>query len=85
MTGLRVGLVCPYSFDRPGGVQNHVLGLAEALRGLGHHPAVLAPGDLPSLDPDLDFTSAGPALPVPYNGSIARVSFGPVTAARVRR
>ena len=25
---LRVGLVCPYSFDRPGGVQNHVLGLA---------------------------------------------------------
>ena len=34
MTGraLRVGLVCPYSFDHPGGVQNHVLGLAEHLR-----------------------------------------------------
>ncbi len=46
---------------------------------------MLAPGDLPSLDPELDFTSAGPALPVPYNGSIARVSFGPVTAGRVRR
>ena len=44
MSGLRIGLVCPYSFDRPGGVQNHVLGLAEALRGLGHHPAVLGPG-----------------------------------------
>ncbi|HEY5783591.1 MAG TPA: glycosyltransferase family 4 protein [Microlunatus sp.] len=85
MTGLRIGLVCPYSFDRPGGVQNHVLGLARALRELGHHPAVLAPGDLPALDPELDFTSAGPALPVPYNGSIARVSFGPVTAGRVRR
>ena len=85
MTGLRVGLVCPYSFDRPGGVQNHVLGLAAALRGLGHHPAVLAPGDLPALDPTGEFTSAGPALPVPYNGSIARVSFGPVTAGRVRR
>ncbi len=85
MTGLRIGLVCPYSFDRPGGVQNHVLGLAEALRGLGHHPAVLAPGDLPAADPELSFTSAGPALPVPYNGSIARVSFGPVTAGRVRR
>jgi len=85
MRGLRIGLVCPYSLDRPGGVQNHVLGLAEALRGLGHHPAVLAPGDLPALDPELDFTSAGPSLPVPYNGSIARVSFGPVTAGRVRR
>ena len=26
---LRVGLVCPYSLDVPGGVQAHVLGLAE--------------------------------------------------------
>ena len=83
MRGLRVGLVCPYSVDRPGGVQNHVLGLAGALRDLGHRPAVLAPGDLGPADGE--FTSAGPALPVPYNGSIARVSFGPVTAARVRR
>lgn len=82
-TGLRIGLVCPYSVDRPGGVQNHVLGLADALRDLGHRPAVLAPGDLGPADEQ--FTSAGPALPVPYNGSIARVSFGPVTAARVRR
>lgn len=82
-TGLRVGLVCPYSVDRPGGVQNHVLGLAAALRDLGHRPAVLAPGDLGPADEW--FTSAGPALPVPYNGSIARVSFGPLTAARVRR
>ena len=28
---LRVGLVCPYSLDVPGGVQAHVLGLAEQL------------------------------------------------------
>ncbi|HYI56931.1 MAG TPA: glycosyltransferase family 4 protein [Microlunatus sp.] len=85
MSGLRIGLVCPYSFDRPGGVQNHVLGLAHALRGLGHRPAILAPGDLDAHHAGLPFTSAGPALPVPYNGSIARVSFGPVIAGRVRR
>ena len=60
---LRIGLVCPYSFDRPGGVQNHVLGLAAALCGLGHHPAILAPGELTELDPGVEFTSAGPALP----------------------
>ena len=85
MTGLRIGLVCPYSFDRPGGVQNHVVGLARALRRLGHRPAILAPGDLDAQHADLPFTSAGPSVPVPYNGSIARVSFGPVTAGRVRR
>ena len=33
---MRVGIVCPYSLDVPGGVQNHVKDLAEALRGRGH-------------------------------------------------
>ena len=90
---LRVGLVCPYSFDRPGGVQNHVLGLAAHLRDAGHEPYVLGPGDPDALSaPDHvglrladRFTSTGRAVPVPYNGSVARVNFGPVTAARVRR
>jgi phosphatidyl-myo-inositol alpha-mannosyltransferase len=85
---LRVGLVCPYSFDRPGGVQNHVLGLAGHLRDAGHQPAVLGPGTAADLaDPDLAdvFTSAGTAVPVRYNGSVARVNFGPLSAARVRR
>ena len=45
---LRVGMVCPYSFDVPGGVQNHVLGLARYLRQAGHLAHVLAPGELRS-------------------------------------
>ena len=79
---LRVGLVCPYSLDVPGGVQAHVLGLADALRGLGHDAAVLAPaaGPVPEY-----VTPAGRALGLPYNGSVARVAFGPVSYARVRR
>ena len=86
---LRVGLVCPYSLESPGGVQNQVLGLADFLTGLGHQPSVLAPGVLSAdvlrpLDPDR-FTSAGSTVPVRYNGSVAKVSFGPRTAARVRR
>ena len=32
-----------------------------------------------------DFASVGAAMPVPYNGSVARVNFGPLSAARVRR
>jgi phosphatidyl-myo-inositol alpha-mannosyltransferase len=85
---LRVGMVCPYSFDVPGGVQNHVLGLARYLRQIGHRPYVLAPGELGASAAafDLeDFASAGSAMPVPYNGSVARVNFGPLSAARVRR
>jgi phosphatidyl-myo-inositol alpha-mannosyltransferase len=100
---MRIGLVCPYSFDTPGGVQNHVIGLARQLRDSGHQPHILAPGDLPEDArrpvrahwPDraraparsagtVEFTSAGQAVAVPYNGSVARVNFGPLSAARVR-
>ncbi|MGI5237529.1 glycosyltransferase family 4 protein [Dactylosporangium sp. CA-139066] len=81
---MRIGIVCPYSFDVPGGVQNHVRDLAETLIALGHHVSVLAPGDeegmtLPYVVP------AGRTVPVPYNGSVARVSFGLISATRVRR
>ncbi|HVH23294.1 MAG TPA: glycosyltransferase family 4 protein [Pseudonocardia sp.] len=86
---LRIGLVCPYSFESPGGVQAHVLGLARYLSERGHDPYVLAPGELSEpaarvLHPDR-FTTAGAAVPVRYNGSVARVNFGPLSAARVRR
>jgi phosphatidylinositol alpha-mannosyltransferase len=81
---MRIGIVSPYSFDVPGGVQNHIMDLAEALIGLGHEVSVLAPADE---DADLPpyVVSAGRAFPLPYNGSVARISFGPVSTARVRR
>ncbi|MFI5937172.1 glycosyltransferase family 4 protein [Actinoplanes sp. NPDC051494] len=81
---MRIGIVSPYSFDVPGGVQNHIVDLAEALIGLGHEVSVLAPADE---DADLPpyVVPAGRALPLPYNGSVARIAFGPVSTARVRR
>ena len=81
---LRVGIVCPYSFDMPGGVQFHVRDLAEALIAAGHEVSVLAPAADDTPVPDY-LVPAGRAVPVHYNGSVARLTFGPVTAARVRR
>lgn len=81
---MRLGIVCPYSFDVPGGVQNHVMDLAEALIALGHEVSVLAPADEDSPLPEY-VVSAGRAVPLPYNGSVARIAFGPVSTARVRR
>ncbi|MFF1669177.1 glycosyltransferase family 4 protein, partial [Nocardiopsis flavescens] len=83
--GMRIGLVCPYSWDVPGGVQQHVGDLADALIARGHEVSVLAPvGDGTADLPD-HLVPAGRPVPVPYNGSVARLSFGPRTAARVRR
>ena len=73
---MRVGLVCPYSFDEPGGVQAHVLDMAAKLRELGHHSQVLGPASDRTELPDY-VTRGGPAVPVRYNGSVARLSFGP--------
>ena len=81
---LRVGIVCPYSFDMPGGVQFHVRDLAEALIAAGHEVSVLAPAADDTPVPEY-LVPAGRAVPVHYNGSVARLTFGPVTAARVRR
>jgi phosphatidyl-myo-inositol alpha-mannosyltransferase len=82
---MRIGIVCPYSWDIPGGVQAHVRDLAETLIALGHHVSVLAPGeeDAPGLPSYV--VAAGKAMPIPYNGSVARLQFGVVSAARVRR
>ena len=80
---LRIGIVCPYSWDVPGGVQNHIRDLAEFLISNGHYVEVLAPAteneNLPSY-----VVSAGRAVSIPYNGAVARVLFGVVANSRVR-
>ena len=81
---MKVGIVCPYSWDVPGGVQFHVRDLAEVLASRGFEVSVLAPADDDTPLPPY-VVPAGRAVPVPYNGSVARVSFGPLSAARVRR
>ena len=81
---MRIGIVSPYSFDVPGGVQLHVRDLAEYFISQGHYVSVLAPADDDTPLPDY-VVSSGRAVPVRYNGSVARLSFGPLTAARVGR
>ncbi|MEU4095464.1 glycosyltransferase family 4 protein [Streptomyces sp. NPDC026673] len=81
---MRIGIVSPYSWDVPGGVQFHIRDLAEHLIALGHEVSVLAPADDDTPLPPY-VVSSGRAVPVPYNGSVARLNFGFLSAARVRR
>jgi phosphatidylinositol alpha-mannosyltransferase len=80
---VKVGMVCPYSLDTPGGVQSHVRDLAEALLAAGHQVSVLAPGE--SVDLPSYVVPAGRTVAVHYNGAVARIAFGPLAAARARR
>jgi phosphatidylinositol alpha-mannosyltransferase len=82
---VRVGLVCPYPWDMPGGVMAHIRDLALELRHRGHEVGVLAP--VRESDAELEdwVFDAGKPVPIPYNGSVARLLLGPVSAARTRR
>ncbi|MFP3967209.1 glycosyltransferase family 4 protein [Actinomadura fulvescens] len=81
---MKVGIVCPYTWNVPGGVQQHIRDLAEALIGFGHQVSVITPADDDARLPSYA-VAAGRAVPVPYNGSVARLAFGFLSAARVRR
>lgn len=85
MVRVKVALVSPYSLSAPGGVQGQVLGLAVALRRAGHEAVVVGPCDAPVQVeglPDDALIGVGRSLPVPANGSVARLAPGPLVAAR---
>ncbi|MBT0567970.1 glycosyltransferase family 4 protein [Williamsia sp. CHRR-6] len=80
---MKIGMICPYSFDTPGGVQAHVVELAQVFIERGHTVSVLAPAGDDMTLPDY-VVSVGAALAIPYNGSVSRVNFGPKAYARLR-
>lgn len=80
----RIGIVCPYGWDTPGGVQAHIADLATYLISQGHFVSVLAPTSDEDGLPDY-VVSAGKPIAIPYNGAVARILFGPIAFARVRQ
>lgn len=78
---MNIGMVTPYSWDLPGGVNRHVEQLSQSLRRRGHEVTIIAPG---GSDGD-GFISVGGSIPVHFNRSVANLSFGPRVAARIRR
>lgn len=80
---MRIGLVCPYAWDVPGGVQVHVRDLAEEFIRQGHWVTVLAPVEHAEDLPDY-LVDAGRPVAVPYNGSVAKINFGVGALNRVR-
>ncbi len=70
---MKIGLVSPYAYPRPGGANDHIRNLYTHLRDMGHEVRILtAPwGDDP---PAQDVIQIGRAIAIPFNGSIGRVT-----------
>ena len=74
---MRVALVCPYAWDRHGGVQTHVRDLARALAARDHIVRIVAPLTLGASRSDPSVDVAGRAIGIPANGSVAPIAPGP--------
>lgn len=84
---MRIAVVCPYAWDRPGGVQSHIRSLAGALTSRGNDVAVVTPlgshgPDGLAVPPEVAYAveRVGRTFPVPANGSVAPIAFGPRVA-----
>lgn len=80
----RIGIVSPYGWDTPGGVQAHIADLATYLISQGHFVSVLTPTSDEANLPEY-VVSSGKPISIPYNGAVARILFGPIAFARVRQ
>ena len=92
---MRVGLVTPYSWTVPGGVNHHIEHLAAELEARGHEPWIIAPvGALTPRRRTVDsrrqpwaehFIPMGTAVPIPSNGSRSYLGINPRVALRMDR
>ena len=95
MRPLRVGLVTPYSWTVPGGVNHHIEHLAAELEARGHETWIIAPvGALTPRRRTVDsrrqpwaehFIPMGTALPIPSNGSRSYLGANPRVVLRMDR
>ncbi|MHB1575213.1 MAG: glycosyltransferase family 4 protein [Candidatus Dormibacteria bacterium] len=81
---MKVAMVSPYDYRRPGGVGEHVRHLSSELRSRGLAVTVIAPYAGSRQDPVPDLIALGRPIPVPANGSVARISLSFHLSRRIR-
>jgi len=82
---MKIVQVCPYDYSYAGGVQEHIRHLERHLRARGHEVWVMAAAsaDEDGLHDHLIKVS-GAVRPVPYSGSVARITLSPRVYRRVK-
>ncbi len=74
---MKICLVSPYDFAREGGVNQHIIALAEEFRALGHVVKIMAPSsaaESETVQADPDVYRVGSIVPIKANGSVARIT-----------
>ena len=83
---MKIALVSPYDLAVPGGVNSHILPLAEQFRRAGHEVRVIGPAsENGSLPPDPGLIVIGRPFPVPASGSVARIALSLRLSGQVKQ
>ncbi len=81
---MKIALVTPYDYPYPGGVTEHIRHLDREFRARGHETRILAPSTEPAeMLPANVIPISRDIVPVPVNGSTARITLSPDSARRV--
>jgi phosphatidylinositol alpha-mannosyltransferase len=73
---LKVGIVSPYGYPHPGGVNEHVRYTYEALRAMGHDPWIITSKYGKQTENEGHIIRLGTGWAFPANGSVGRVTLG---------
>lgn len=74
--GMNIALVSPYDYAYPGGANTHIALLTREFLRRGHRVKIVAPSSKSADTLGVEnFVRLGVPIPIPANGSLARVSF----------
>jgi len=83
---MKIGLVSPYDYSYPGGVNTHVSYLAHYFLLEGHDVKIIAPcSKNGTLDSTENAIAIGRAFPIPSNKSMARIPLSPWLPIQVKK
>jgi phosphatidylinositol alpha-mannosyltransferase len=82
---VKIGLVTPYVYPLPGGVNEHVRFLYENLRQRGHDVRIITSSHGLQRSSEGDIIRIGKGFSVPSNGSVGTVTISPRYPSQVRR
>jgi phosphatidylinositol alpha-mannosyltransferase len=74
---VKIGLVTPYVYPLPGGVNEHVRYLYEGLRSRGHDVRIISSSHGLQRSSEGDVVRIGKGFSVPTNGSVGTITLSP--------
>lgn len=82
---MKIAQVSPYDYAYPSGVVDHIRHLVSEFQRVGHTVKIIAPSSSDQSEVQDNVYKIGGIVPVPFSGSIARISLSPRAYRTIKR